>query len=78
MISEGDVRAALRQVLKTEAVERWPVDFDFQDGAMDSLDLATFALLLDERHGVHIPDERLPELRTIRAVLEIARELTDR
>jgi acyl carrier protein len=71
-ITEADVRAALREVTKSPAVDTWSTDFDFLQGAIDSLDHVTVALLLDERHGVKIGDTDLPRLRTIAAIVEFA------
>jgi len=72
MITEADVRAALREVTKSPAVDTWSRDFDFLQGAIDSLDHVTVALLLDERHGLSISDNELPRLRTIAAIVEFA------
>jgi hypothetical protein len=42
---EGDVRAALREVTKSTISDSWSADFDFLEGAIDSLDHVTLALL---------------------------------
>jgi acyl carrier protein len=72
MITEADVRKALQKVVPAAPVSAWAVDFRFMDGALDSLDLATLALHLDEQHGLKIPDSDLPALTSIRAVVEYA------
>jgi len=73
MISESDVRSILYNVTKSEDVWTWDVEYDFfADDALDSLDRATLALLLDERHGLKVPDEDLPTLNSIRGILSYA------
>lgn len=74
MITEIDVRNAIKKTLQGQDIERWDLNFNFLKGAMDSLDHATFALLLEERHGLKISDADLDKLNTIRAVLDYARE----
>jgi acyl carrier protein len=72
-LSEADVRAILSEVLKSDEPATWKVDFNFrQSGAVDSLDQATVALLLFERHGVKVTDQQLPGLTSIAAVLKVA------
>jgi acyl carrier protein len=72
MISEADVRKALQKVVPAAPVATWSVDYRFTEGALDSLDVATLALHLDEQHGVKIPDGDLPALTSIRAIVEYA------
>jgi acyl carrier protein len=69
---EGDVRAALREVTKSTISDSWSADFDFLEGAIDSLDHVTLALLLDEKHGLKISDDELPRLRTIASIVKFA------
>ncbi len=72
MLTESDVRAALRLTLDSAAPDAWDPDFDFLDGALDSLDHATFLLNLEEVHGLKVPEEDVVSLKSIRAVLEYA------
>jgi len=72
MISEADVRDALQKVVPAARVPTWSVDFVFTEGTLDSLDHAALALHLSERHGLEIPDEALPRLTSIRAILDYA------
>lgn len=78
MLSEGEVRTILGQVIKTAEINAWDVNYDFRDSALDSLDHANLALLLEEKHGLMIPDEALPQLNTIRAILDYAGSLAVR
>ena len=73
VITEDDVRNALQAVTRSRRVRDWPIDHDFLKGDMDSLDHATLALQLDEMHGLKIPDQDLPALKSIRAILKYAR-----
>ena len=73
-IREADVRAALREVTKSGAVDLCSTDFDFLQGAIDSLDHVTLALLLEERYGIKIRDDELPGLRTNAAIVQFAQK----
>jgi acyl carrier protein len=68
------VRAALREITKSDAVYSWDANFDLLRGAIDSLDHATLALLLEERHGIRISDDELAHLRTIGSFVKFAAE----
>jgi acyl carrier protein len=73
MISESDIRNVLYSVIKSDDVWTWDAERNFlDDDALDSLDRATLALLLDERHGLKIPDQDLPSLHSIQAILNYA------
>ena len=74
MLTEKDVRSILFHIAKSDDVWSWPLDFDFMKEALDSLDQATLALSLDEKHHIRVPDPRIQELRTIKAVLAFAQE----
>jgi acyl carrier protein len=73
-ITEAEVRAALREITRSDAVCSWDVNFDFRRAAIDSLDHATLALLLEERHGITISDDELAQLRTIGSFVKFAAE----
>jgi acyl carrier protein len=73
MINEEDVRKALQKVVPSAPVSTWSADYDFTQGALDSLDHATLALHLDEQHGLKIPDSDLPVLTSIRAIVDYAK-----
>jgi len=72
MLTEKDVRQALRETVKSDVVDSWNADYNFLEGDLDSLDHVTFALFLDESYGLKIRDEELPALNTIQAVLDFA------
>ena len=71
-LSEADVRAVLKQVLKNNAPDDWAPDYNFLDGDIDSLDHATLALLLEEKYGLKIADDELRDLSTIAKVQKFA------
>jgi acyl carrier protein len=71
-ISEQMARTALKQVAGI-AVDGWDMDFDFLDGAIDSLDHATFLLHLEEEYGLAVPEEDVALLNTIRSVVGYAK-----
>lgn len=67
----------LRRVLASCAGEsdntRWGgdiLDWDFDDLGYDSLARMETAARIEQRYGVHIPDEHITELRTPRQLLD--------
>ena len=73
MLTEADVRKALRETIRSDKVDAWDKDFDFRKGgALDSLDHVTFILRLSENHGIAVRDEEIDKLTSIRAVLDFA------
>ena len=72
MITESEVREALKSVIKSSGPEEWAADYNFRDGAVDSLDHANLALYLEEHFGVTITDQELPSLVTINSIVEFA------
>ncbi|HEY7675247.1 MAG TPA: phosphopantetheine-binding protein [Burkholderiales bacterium] len=73
MLTEADVRKALKETIKSDKVESWSVDYNFRKaGALDSLDHVTFLLRLNENHGMQVPDHDVDKLTSIQAVLAYA------
>ena len=72
MITEADVRNALKDTIHSDGAASWSADFNFCEGALDSLDHVTFLLALQESHGFSFQDEDVPKLNTIQAVLDFA------
>lgn len=72
MLTEADVRKALQTTIHSDAVHNWEKQFNFREGALDSLDHVTFLLALQERHGFQFKDDDVPGLNTIQAVLDFA------
>ena len=73
MLTEVDVRNALKETTKSDKPDSWAVDFDFRKGgALDSLDHVTFILRLTENHGLQVPDQDIDKLTSIKAVLDYA------
>ena len=75
MLSEQQIRTALKDTVNSDKVDSWPLDYDFRKGGdLDSLDHVTFILRLAEEHGVKVPDRDIEKLTTIDAVLRYAPE----
>lgn len=72
MITEADVRQALKDVMSSDAAGSWARDFNFRKGALDSLDQVTVLLALQEKHGLAFQDKDVPGLNSIQAVLDYA------
>jgi len=75
MISEALVRKLLISVVKNDGPIKWDGKFDFREGDVDSLDIVSFALKLEEETGLRIPDEKIGELRSIEAVISVFNSL---
>lgn len=74
MVTEADIRKALKETVDSDAPQEWARDFDFRGaGVLDSLDHVTFLLHLQERHGFKFKDQDVAQLNTIQAVLDYAR-----
>jgi len=75
-VTVEELRDVIAGVLKEHDVSGWSEDFDFiASGEVDSLDHASIALAVEERYGVSISDETIPELTSIQAFQrEIARQ----
>ncbi len=73
MLTESDVRKALKATVKSDRIDSWSLDFDFRkEKALDSLDQVTFVLHLAEDCGLQVPDSDIDKLTSIRAVLDYA------
>ena len=71
-LSEEDVRSALREVVNSDVVQAWDLEFDFAEDALDSLDKATFALFLEENYQFVLSDEELAGVHSIADVLRLS------
>lgn len=70
MLTEIDVRNALHSTINSDDVFSWSKDFNFREGALDSLDQATFLLALAEQHDFKFVEQDMAKLITIQAVLD--------
>jgi acyl carrier protein len=70
IISEAEVRNMIREITKSNVVDKWPVNYDFREKDIDSLDHATLALALEEKYGIKINDAELNNLVSIEAILD--------
>jgi acyl carrier protein len=76
MLTEKDVRNALHNTINSDDVFSWSKDFNFREGALDSLDHATFLLALAEQHDFKFAEQDMPKLNTIQVVLDYAAQVT--
>jgi len=71
MVSEEDIRSIIGQVesLKEKA---YSIDGnkDFASQGIDSLDMLSVYLMIQERYNVEIPDEDIPKLDSIKSIVE--------
>ena len=69
MIDNAEILAGLAEILKevtAGAAREVTLDKSFiDDFDIDSLAMVEFAVLIEERLGVKVPDEELPNLKTV-------------
>ena len=62
MLTEANIRKALKETIKSDKVDSWGTDFDFRKGgALDSLDHVTFVLHLIEDYGLRVRDDEFAQ-----------------
>jgi acyl carrier protein len=72
LIREDDIRSALSRAIGTSSPDKWAIDYNFLESEVDSLDHATFLLALEEDFELHVPEENVADLDTIKSVLTFA------
>ncbi len=72
MVTEQQVRDVIATVKENFDVSALPVDAEFNDSGMDSLDQASILLALQEQHGLVVPQEMETEINSIRKILDFA------
>lgn len=73
MITEQDVRTAIARARENFDAQALPIDADFGDAGLDSLDHASLLLELHEATGVEFPEDAA-ELNSIQAVLQFVQD----
>jgi acyl carrier protein len=71
MITEQDVRKAIANARENFDANALPIDADFGDAGLDSLDQASMLLELQESRGIEFPEDT-SSLNSIEAVLRYA------
>lgn len=71
MITEQDVRNAIGGVCENLDANALPIDADFGDAGLDSLDHASVLLELHEMSGIEFPED-VDQLKSISAILRFA------
>ncbi|HTT98570.1 MAG TPA: phosphopantetheine-binding protein [Rhizomicrobium sp.] len=71
MITEQDVRKAIAKARDNFDADALPIDADFGDAGLDSLDQASVLLELQEATGIEFPEDA-SNLNSIEAVLHYA------
>jgi acyl carrier protein len=72
VLKEQDVRSILTETMRSAEPDTWDSGYVFLGDKVDSLDHATFLLLLKERHGIDVPDEDVGQLNSITGALAYA------
>lgn len=69
MLTEQNVRDAMKKSGVTADISSLPVDGVFTENGLDSLDLFNLFVELEQSTGVQVPDEDVEKLNTIQDVL---------
>lgn len=69
MLNEQNVRSILTETMRSTEPNTWDSGYVFLGDKVDSLDHATFLLLLKEQHGIDVPDEDVGQLNSIAGTL---------
>lgn len=72
---ENKLRDILKKITKDENPDKWDRGYIFYPGEIDSLDMATFALSVEEVFDVKVSDEVLANMYSIENVLKGIKEL---
>jgi acyl carrier protein len=77
VLSEGDVRNVISEVIPTVDISTLKIDSEFEESNLDSLDHWAVLLALQERFGLVVPDEDLNQTTSIGKILSYAAKRTD-
>jgi acyl carrier protein len=69
MLTSDDIRAVIRDTVMGVDAAAMKDEQVFKSAGVDSLDAINVLLALEERHGVHIPDEDVKQCNSIAAIL---------
>lgn len=70
MLNEESIKAAMKSAGIGVDIDGIPVDGKFQDYGLDSLDVFNLLLEVQEQTGREIPDNDVPKLYSIAAILD--------
>jgi acyl carrier protein len=69
MLTAEDIRAVIRDTVMGVDAAAMTEAQSFKSAGVDSLDAINVLLALEERHGVHVPDEDVKQCNSIQAIL---------
>jgi acyl carrier protein len=72
MLTSEDIRGVIRDTVMGVDVAALKDEQVFRSAGVDSLDAINILLALEERHGVHVPDEDVKQCNSIAAILAYA------
>lgn len=74
MITSDDIRSIIQDTVLGFDASALRDDQTFRDAGIDSLDFINILFAVDERHGTHIPDDRVKECNSIQAILDFVND----
>ena len=69
-VSKSEIIEIIKKANPNIDIETFDHDVQFEDIGIDSLDMANILFQIDEKYGINIPDEDIPEIQTINAIHE--------
>lgn len=62
---EEKIKNILKKITKNDKPDMWDEEYQFYPGELDSLDMATLAMNLEEEFSIIISDEMLSNINTL-------------
>ncbi|GGI80014.1 acyl carrier protein [Legionella impletisoli] len=73
MITEQVIKKLITETIKGIDISRLGIEDNFVEFGLDSLDLASILMAIDERLGVNIPDKDVDQCSSIQGIVDYCR-----
>jgi len=74
-INEEAIRELMQQSIKGIDISKVRPEDKFSEVGIDSLDLASILMAVDEKYGIKIPDEDVDKCNSIHSIVNYCKEL---
>lgn len=71
---DNEIRDIIAVIIEKEPAQIAPDALFFEDLGVDSMMALEILVAIEKKYKIKIPEEKLPELKTLNAVIAIARE----
>lgn len=73
--NENQIREVLKKITRNHHPDKWEKNYRFYPGEIDSLDMVTFALHVEETFDIKISDDMLSDMYSIENVVRGVKDL---